>query len=98
MIVRSIRFAALSLLVQLGVAAALAAYLKGFDASVLHSWRKWLLLGSICIGTAVLARVYMPLVLPDAQRHFLQFAFPAAAVPMLVASLFDIGLAITRIA
>ncbi len=73
---------------------ALAAFLLAFHPVVLAVTRRWLLLAVIVAGAVLLAKIYMPLVLPDGKRHFLAFAFPAAAVPMLVASLFDAGLAV----
>ncbi|HLZ70908.1 MAG TPA: HDIG domain-containing protein [Dehalococcoidia bacterium] len=74
--------------------AALAAFLLAFHPAVLEATRRLLLLAVIVAGAVLLAKIYMPLVLPDGKRHFLAFAFPAAAVPMLVASLFDTGLAV----
>jgi len=81
-------------LLALVVSLALVTFLLVFHPDVLAVARRWLLLAVIVAGAVVLAKIYMPLVLPDGQRHFLAFAFPAAAVPMLVASLFDAGLAV----
>jgi len=78
----------------LTLAMALAAYLLAFQRRVLQSWRNWLMLTLALAGLALAAKIYMPLVLPDTHRKFMQFAFPAAAVPMLAASLFDAGLGI----
>ena len=46
-------------------------------------------------GVAVLAtKLYVPLVLPDHERHFLAYALPLAAVPMLLAALVEGQLAV----
>lgn len=81
-------------LLALVASVALATFLLVFHPDVLAVARRWLLLAVIVAGAVLLAKIYMPLVLPDGRRHFLAFAFPAAAVPMLVASLFDAGLAV----
>lgn len=78
----------------LALATALAAYLLAFQRRALQSWRNWLMLTLALAGLVLAAKVYMPLVLPDTHRKFMQFAFPTAAVPMLAASLFDAGLGI----
>ena len=72
----------------------LAAFLRAFRPEVLERLKPSLLLRLIVAGTLLLARIYMPLILPDSPRQFLEFAFPTAAAPMLVASLFDAGLAV----
>ncbi len=91
-----LRYSDLGAVALLGLVAslALATFLLVFHPDVLTVARRWLLLAVILAGAVLLAKIYMPLVLPDGQRHFLAFAFPAAAVPMLVASLFDAGLAV----
>jgi cyclic-di-AMP phosphodiesterase PgpH len=42
----------------------------------------------------VIAKLYMPLVLPDHERHFLAYALPLAAVPILLAAFVEGQLAI----
>jgi len=81
-------------LLALVVGTTLAAYLLLLHPEVLRGWQRSLLMAVIVAGIVLLAKIYMPLVLPDTRRQFFQFAFPAAAVPMLVASLFDAGLAV----
>ncbi|HZU77384.1 MAG TPA: HDIG domain-containing protein, partial [Dehalococcoidia bacterium] len=71
-----------------------AVFLKAFRPEVLTDLKRGLLLGLILAGAVLLAKVYMPQFLPDSPRNFLEYAFPAAAAPMLVASLFDTGLAV----
>lgn len=73
----------------------LAASLAAFQRRLLLSWQSRLLVTLILAGLVLVAKVYMPLVLPDSHRQFMQFAFPAAAAPMLAASLFDAGLGVT---
>jgi putative nucleotidyltransferase with HDIG domain len=76
------------------IAAALAAFLRNFYPDVLGTTSRAALLALITAGIVLLAKIYLPIVLPDTRRQFLQFAFPAAAVPILVTSLFDSGLAV----
>lgn len=72
----------------------LAAFLAAFQRRLLLNWRSRLLVTLILAGLVLVAKVYMPLVLPDSHRQFMQFAFPTAAAPMLAASLFDAGLGV----
>lgn len=81
-------------IIALVVAGVLAVYLGAFERRPLQSWRQGLLLTLILAGVVLAAKIYMPLVLPDNHRQFMQFAFPAAAAPLLAASLFDAGLGI----
>jgi putative nucleotidyltransferase with HDIG domain len=76
------------------IAGVLAGYLIAFERRPLQSWRQGLLLALILAGLVLAAKIYMPLVLPDNHRQFMQFAFPAAAAPLLAASLFDAGLGV----
>lgn len=81
-------------LLSLIASCALAAFLLTFRPELLRSTARLILLALIVAGIIALAKIYMPLVLPDSRRQFLPFAFPAAAVAMLVTSLFDAGLAL----
>jgi len=81
-------------ILSLVASCALAAFLLGFRPDVLRTTSRALLLTLIVAGIIALAKIYMPLVLPDSRRQFLPFAFPAAAVAMLITSLFDAGLAL----
>jgi putative nucleotidyltransferase with HDIG domain len=49
----------------------------------------------LVIGISTLgAKLYLPLVLPDHERHFLAYALPLAAAPMLVAAFLETQLAV----
>jgi len=97
-----LRYTDLGAAAMLAFAAAgvLAAYVSHFRPDVLRATSRALLLGLIVAGIVALAKIYMPVVLPDSRHQFLPFAFPAAAVPMLVTSLFDVelGVAVAGIA
>ena len=71
-----------------------ALYLHAFSPA--HVGPRRLLLLLLVIGVATLgAKVYFPLFLPDHDRHFLAFALPLAAAPMLVAAVLETRLAVT---
>ena len=97
-----LRYTDLGAAAMLAFAAAgvLAAYVSHFRPDVLRATSRALLLGLIVAGIVALAKIYMAVVLPDSRHQFLPFAFPAAAVPMLVTSLFDVelGVAVAGIA
>ncbi|MHB8575083.1 MAG: HD family phosphohydrolase, partial [Dehalococcoidia bacterium] len=81
-------------LLALVVACALALFLVTFHQDVLATASRSLLLALLVAVIVLLAKIYMPIVLPDTKHQFLPFAFPAALVPMLVTSLFDADLAV----
>jgi putative nucleotidyltransferase with HDIG domain len=75
-------------------AGVLGYYLYAFRTEVAADFRRLILMLALT-GVAVLAaKLYMPLVLPDHERHFLAYALPLAAVPMLLAALVEGQLAI----
>jgi len=81
-------------LVAAATALMLSLYLRVFQPAVAASYRRLL---PLAIGNALvvlLAKIYFPVVLPDAHKHFLAFALPVALAPMLAASLFDTQFAI----
>lgn len=84
-------------------AAILAALLAGMAVGAyLQLWRppgikgmgRTLLLVSLITGGVTLAKVSFSLTLPDENHLYLRYIVPVAAVPMLVASLLDGGLAL----
>ncbi len=68
---------------------ALGAYLFVFQPPSLYSFRRLLAPLSLVCGLMLAAKLYLPLVVPDTERHFLAFVLPVAAVPMLLATLFE---------
>jgi putative nucleotidyltransferase with HDIG domain len=58
------------------------------------------LVATACLiaGLVLAAKLYLPLVLPDTGRHFLAYLLPVAAVPMLVAVLFEAPFALVTAA
>ncbi|MBI2760335.1 MAG: HDIG domain-containing protein [Chloroflexi bacterium] len=77
------------LVVSLLSAGALGLYIHVFQPPSLGMLRR-LVATAILIGGLVLtAKLYLPLVVPDSDRRFLAFVLPVAAVPMLVAALFE---------
>jgi hypothetical protein len=75
-------------------AGVLGYYLHAFPTEAAGDFRRLALL-LVLTGVAVLAaKLFMPLVLPDHERHFIAYALPLAAVPMLLAALVEGQLAI----
>ncbi len=69
-------------------------YMYAFRTEAVADLRRLGLLLALT-GVAVLAaKLYVPLVLPDHERHFFAYALPLAAVPMLLAALVEGQLAI----
>lgn len=80
-------------LVALVAACVLAFYVHAFAPATVGPRRLLLLL--LVIGISTLgAKLYLPLVLPDHDRHFLAYALPLAAAPMLVAAFLETQLAV----
>ncbi len=69
-------------------------YLYAFQTETPVDFRRLALLLALTGLAVAVAKLYMPLVLPDHQRHFLAYALPLAAVPMLLAALVEGQLAL----
>lgn len=69
-------------------------YLLAFQPPGIASPRRLLLFALVLTGELLAAKLYLPLVLPDEQRHFLAFLVPIAGGPMLIASLLGAQLAV----
>jgi putative nucleotidyltransferase with HDIG domain len=80
--------------VALLAAGALGLYLSTFPTPTLASMRRLLVVALLVAGLVLTAKLYLPLVLPDNDRRFLALVLPVAAVPMLVAALFEAPFAI----
>jgi putative nucleotidyltransferase with HDIG domain len=70
-------------------AGALGLYIQVFQPPSLNSTRRLVAIAFLIGGLVLAAKLYLPLVLPDSQRRFLAYVLPVAAVPMLVAALFE---------
>lgn len=81
-------------LVAFSTAAALGLYLWVFQPPSLNSPRRLVILASLIAIIVLLAKLYLPLVLPDQSHHFYPFALPVALTPVLVAALFEAPLAL----
>lgn len=68
----------------------LALYIHIFQPRSVASERRLALLVVVMAVWVLAARLYIPQVLPDNDRHFLAFLLPVAAAPMLMASLLDV--------
>ena len=77
------------LVVALLAAGALGLYVHVFQPPALAALRRLVATALLVAGLVLLAKLYLPLVLPDTERRFLAYALPVAAVPMLVAALFE---------
>lgn len=85
-------------LIAVLVAGVLGLYLQVCQPPSLSSLRRLVATACLIGGLALVAKVYLPLVLPDTNRHYLAFALPVAAVPMLVAALFEAPFALVTAA
>ena len=83
-----------TLLFAVLVGAALPAYLAALRHPLLESTRRMVLLAVLLLAPAAIVKFALPVVLPDLQRHFLAYAIPIAAAPILVAVLLDVGVAV----
>ncbi|MGD0765632.1 MAG: HDIG domain-containing metalloprotein [Dehalococcoidia bacterium] len=72
----------------------LGAYVYAFKPANSGELRRLLLLLAVTALGALAAKLYLPLVMPDHSRHFLAYALPLAAIPMLIAVLVEAQLAV----
>jgi hypothetical protein len=76
----------------------LGAYLYLFQPPSVHSNRHLLMVILVVVVPVLVAKLYLPLILPDDSRHFLAYMLPLAAAPMLLAALLEAGLAVAVVA
>jgi len=69
-------------------------YIYAFRTESAADFRRLVLLLALTAVAVLAAKLYVPLVLPDHERHFLAYALPLAAVPMLLAALVEGQLAV----
>ncbi len=76
----------------------LGAYLYLFQPASVYSNRHLLMIVLVVAVPVLVARLYLPLILPDDSRHFLAYMLPLAAAPILVAALLEAELAVAVVA
>lgn len=74
--------------------AAVAAYLYVLQPKGITSERQLIALAIVTMLPLLVAKFYLPLVLPDDDRLFLAFILPLAAAPMLIAALLSTEVAV----
>jgi putative nucleotidyltransferase with HDIG domain len=82
------------IIVSLISAGILGYYVLAFGTENVADLRRLVLLLAMSALAVLAAKLYIPLVLPDHQRHFFAYALPLAAVPMLLAALVEGQLAL----
>ena len=75
-------------------AAAVAAYLYTLKPRGITSERHLIALAVVMMLPLLVAKFYLPLVLPDENRHFLAFILPVATAPILIAALLETDVAV----
>ncbi len=81
-------------LVSIVAAGTLGLYIYAFQPANVTDIRRLLLLLVVTALAALVAKLYLPLILPDHDRHFLAYVLPLAAIPMLLAALLEAQLAV----
>jgi putative nucleotidyltransferase with HDIG domain len=76
----------------------LGTYVYSFPPADAVDLRRLLLLLTATALATLAAKLYLPLVLPDHDRHFLAYALPLAAIPMMLAALLETQMAIVTAA
>jgi putative nucleotidyltransferase with HDIG domain len=76
------------------VAAGVAAYLHVLKPRGITSERHLIALALVTALPLLIAKFYLPLVLPDENRYFLAFILPIATAPILIAALLETDVAV----
>jgi putative nucleotidyltransferase with HDIG domain len=84
---------AAAILAVLG-AAAIAGYLYVIQPRGISSERHMIALALITAAPILVAKFYLPAVLPDDHRYFLPYILPVAAAPILIAALLETDVAV----
>ena len=92
------RNAAAILLVSIVTGGLLGAYVYAFPSEDSVDLRRLALLLLATALATLAAKLYLPLVLPDHDRHFLAYALPLAAVPIMLAAFLETRMAIVTAA
>ncbi len=75
-------------------AGAVAGYLFVLQPRGITSERHMIALALITAAPLLIAKFYLPLVLPDEHRYFLPYVLPVAAAPILIAALLETDVAV----
>ena len=92
------RNAAAILLVSIVTGGLLGSYVYAFPSEDSVDLRRLALLLLATALATLAAKLYLPLVLPDHDRHFLAYALPLAAVPIMLAAFLETRVAIVTAA
>ena len=82
------------LLVSIVAGGTLGFYVHTFPLATTADPRRLLLLLVLTSVATLAAKLYLPLVLPDHDRHFLAYALPLAAVPMVLVAFLEAQVAV----
>ncbi|MBI5289518.1 MAG: HDIG domain-containing protein [Chloroflexi bacterium] len=85
---------AAALLVAIVGAGIVAGYLFIVQPKAIHSERHLIVLALVTAAPVLIAKLYLPLVMPDDDRMFLPYILPLAAAPLLVAALLETDVAV----
>jgi putative nucleotidyltransferase with HDIG domain len=86
------------LLVSIVAGGTLGSYIHAFQPAATADLRRLLLLLVVTAVATLAAKLYLPLVLPDHDRHFLAYALPLAAVAMVLAAFLEAQVAVAVVA
>ena len=81
-------------LLSIIAAAAIAGFIYLMQPGGVTSERHLIALAVISAAPLLVAKFYLPLVLPDDSRHFLAYILPVAAAPILIAALLETEVAV----
>lgn len=81
-------------IISVVTAAAVAGYLFALQPRGVTSERHLIALAAVTMLPLLVAKFYLPLVLPDESRQFLAYVLPVAAAPILIAALLDSQVAV----
>lgn len=76
-------------LISIVAGGTLGSYVHAFQPAATADLRRLLFLLVVTAVATLAAKLYLPLVLPDHDRHFLAYALPLAAVPMVLAAFLE---------
>jgi len=82
------------LLVSIVAGGTLGSYVHAFPPAATTDPRRLLLLLVVTAVATLAAKLYLPLVLPDHDRHFLAYALPLAAVSMVLVAFLEAQVAV----
>ncbi|HZP58621.1 MAG TPA: HDIG domain-containing protein [Dehalococcoidia bacterium] len=81
-------------LLSVVVAGAVAGFVYVMQPGGVTSERHMIALALVMAAPLLIAKFYLPVVMPDEHRHFLAFILPVAAAPILVAALLETEVAV----